>query len=197
MRALHALLERGARLKSLDVGNGFCFVQEESGGNSQRVQNSYFEAAKEAYFVAAKNWQFLIQDAVKSSPQFAVLWREHKQDCQRSPFAQALLAGSFLRATGILLLECARWPLKFRNTKYASVSRYHADDVIRKPGHPIPRDLRMDIYQSFSAEKKKMKQKIKQGSETETKVDNDDNRRDQKIVQQKSQLKHIILLEGL
>jgi len=148
------------------------------------------QSKKSAYFEAAKSWQILIQDAVKSNPQFALLWREHKRDCQRSPFMQALRDGSFLQAVGILVLECARWPWNFGKTQGASKGNHHL--ICEKPGHPIPRDFRIQIYRFFSAEKKTIKKQLneKASSKTKTKMDSDD-RRDLK------EAKNIILLEGL
>jgi len=157
------------------------------------------EQSKEsAYFEAAKSWQILIQDAVKSNPQFAVLWREHKMDCERSPCMQALRDGSFLQAVGILVLECARWPWNFGKTQGASKGNHHL--VCEKPGHPIPRDFRIAIYRFFSAEKKKIKKQLnrKASSKTETKMDNDDRRDLKEAIRQRKRIcKNIILLEGL
>jgi len=165
-------------------------------------------SVRDQYFEAAKSWQTLIQDAVKSNPQFAVLWREHKQDSQRSPFMQALRDGSFLQAAGILVVECARWQQNCGNTQ--GLSKGNHPLVCEKPGHPIPRSLRMDIYRFFSAEKKRIKKVLKDAG---TKVDDnhagtkvDDNGDSEEIRQQKKQskriiqdkqLKHLILLEGL
>ena len=165
-------------------------------------------SVRDQYFEAAKSWQTLIQDAVTSNPQFAVLWREHKQDSQRSPFMQALRDGSFLQAAGILVVECARWQQNCGNTQ--GLSKGNHPLVCEKPGHPIPRSLRMDIYRFFSAEKKRIKKVLKDAG---TKVDDnhagtkvDDNGDSEEIRQQKKQskriiqdkqLKHLILLEGL
>jgi len=111
------------------------------------VHNESVTSGAETYFKAATNWKNLIVDAVQNNPQFAVLWREYKQKCKRETSQDYKLSGVSKpkdKDEQLHKAERAHWHLKQR------LDTYHKDCSL--PGHPIPIQLRLDLYQYASTE---------------------------------------------
>jgi len=131
VRALATLIERGTDLKAVDL-TGFCYVLHFAQDHCQRLfasselkslaahadwtSSSISIESRSTSYNAGHNWLNLIEDAKKTNPQFAQLWREHKTMCKLSPLKLSLYSGDAAR----VFLTLARRVCKALITGYTT-----------------------------------------------------------------------------
>jgi len=151
---------------------------------NKEEEEGFADEGAEMYFKAAHNWQQLINDAIKTNAQFAVLWREYKQYCKRATLQDYLQTGDYLKALGTVWMSCTNMSCtnilrqvhqkssqeqdenqeelaakdeseKALHQLKSTLESYH--DACWQPGHPIPVSLRLDLYRYAAFEKRIIK----------------------------------------
>ena len=147
---------------------------------------------KERYFKAAQNWNTLIEDALKTNIHFSALWSEHKKaqkefkNKSKNPIVR-LIQQCFLSC-----LQC----LPSYLLSDPSLDQSLDDSSFSTPGHPIPPNVRKQLY-CFVSTEKTAKQKPFKDKSGGTPLMTAKDQSELQVVNEKRLSARMILLEGL
>jgi hypothetical protein len=141
-------------IKALKVLNS-----EQKISEAEFKKDSYASSGALEYFRAAKKWDELIDDAKVQNAHFAVYWRSSKscltKNGERPSILSKKLKEDLIRDDDMFYDHfCKKFPADCQKI----LNKYH--DYCWQPGHPIPENMRKDLYKQNRLEKMVLKDKI-------------------------------------
>lgn len=157
VHTLVTLLERGTGLTPLDADPFWCLhAIIHSVCYPERLSASSLPGKE-----ASQNWQYLINDAKKTNPQFAELWRKNKLHCNLPPLHQSLHSGQIWRVSRILLQHFASL---LRRRECQQLNGNSLSESLKTENlHgslSVTTKVRMDLYRYFKSLEKDKKKKV-------------------------------------